>query len=416
MKTTRRTFLASSLATTAVVSFSSSVPAFLQQASTLANETGEQRVLVVIQLSGGNDGLNTVVPFKQPEYRGMRPTLALGPDQVLRINDELGLHPSLAGFHGLLEDGQLAIVQGTGYPNPNRSHFESMDIWHTCKRKTEQRNEGWLGRYAGIQASPARGDASVSSGEIPAVHLGREQQPLALASEAVVVPSIRSLDQFRLQGNTPESVRASVESLLRKKPAGNDALLDFVTSSTRSALDASKQVEQSTRNTSSGTSYPSTRLAEKLRIVASLLDSPLETRIYYVTIDGFDTHGQQAGAHASLLGQLDGAVSAFFEDITSRGQSSRVLMMCFSEFGRRLKENASKGTDHGAAAPMFLLGDNVKPGIHGALPSLTDLDQGDLKHHTDFRQVYATVLEEWMQTASQPLLGAGFPILPLLRA
>ena len=150
--------------------------------------------------------------------------------------------------------------------------------------------------------------------------------------------------------------------------------------------------------------------------MASLLDSPLETRIYYVTIDGFDTHGQQAGAHASLLGQLDGAVSAFFEDITSRGQSSRVLLMCFSEFGRRLKENASEGTDHGAAAPMFLLGENVKPGVHGSHPSLTDLDQGDLKHHTDFRQVYATVLEKWMQTASQPLLGAGFPALPLLRA
>jgi uncharacterized protein (DUF1501 family) len=412
MKTTRRTFLASS----AVISFSSSLPAFLQQAGTLANEAGEERVLVVIQLSGGNDGLNTVVPFKQPEYRGMRPTLAMGSDQVLRINDELGLHPSLAGFHGLLEDGRLAIVQGTGYPNPNRSHFESMDIWHTCKRKTEQRTEGWLGRYAGIQASPLRGDASVSSsGQIPAIHLGQEQQPLALASEAIRVPSIRSLDQFRLQGNTPESVRASVESLLRKKHAGNDPLLDFVTSSTRSALDASKRVEQSTGGVKNGTRYPSTPLAGKMRIVASLLDSPLETRIYYVTIDGFDTHGQQAGAHASLLGQLDGAVSAFFEDITSRGQSSRVLLMCFSEFGRRLKENASEGTDHGAAAPMFLLGENVKPGVHGVHPSLTDLDQGDLKHHIDFRQVYATVLEKWMQTASQPLLGSGYPPLPLLR-
>jgi uncharacterized protein (DUF1501 family) len=416
MKTTRRTFLASSAAATSVFSFSSSVPCFLHQAGLLAEETGQQRALVVIQLSGGNDGLNTVIPYKQTEYRGLRPTLALGPDQVRRIDDELGLHPSLPGFHQLLENGQLAIVQGTGYPNPNRSHFESMDIWHTCKRKTEQRSEGWLGRYAGSQAPPAADGGSPPSGQMPAIHLGQEQQPLALASKRVRVPSIHSLDQFRLQGSTPESVRASVESLLRKKQEGVDGLLDFVASSTRSALDASKQVEQSTRNISSGTPYPSTRLAEKLRIVASLLDSPLETHIYYVTIDGFDTHGQQAGAHASLLRQLDGAVSAFFEDIQARGQSSRVLMMCFSEFGRRLKENASKGTDHGAAAPMFLLGDSVKPGIHGALPSLTDLDQGDLKHHTDFRQVYATVLEKWMQTASQPLLGAGFPALPLLRA
>jgi uncharacterized protein (DUF1501 family) len=416
MKTTRRTFLASSAVGTSVFSFSSFVPCFLHQAGVLAKEADQQRTLVVIQLSGGNDGLNTVIPYKHTEYRGLRPTLAIGADQVRRIDDELGLHPSLPGFHQLLENGQLAIVQGTGYPNPNRSHFESMDIWHTCKRKTEQRSEGWLGRYAGSQAPPAVDGGSPPSGQMPAIHLGQEQQPLALASEHVRVPSIRSLDQFRLQGNTPESVRASVESLVRKKPAGADGLLDFVASSTRSALDASKQVEQSTRNISSGTPYPSTRLAEKLRIVASLLDSPLETRIYYVTIDGFDTHGQQAGAHASLLRQLDGAVTAFFEDIKARGQSSRVLMMCFSEFGRRLKENASKGTDHGAAAPMFLLGDSVKPGIHGALPSLTDLDQGDLKHHTDFRQVYATVLEKWMQTASQPLLGAGFPILPLLRA
>ena len=411
MKTTRRAFLASS----AAISFSSSIPAFLQHASTLAAEAGEERVLVVIQLSGGNDGLNTVVPFTHPEYRGMRPKLALGSDQVLRINDELGLHPSMSGFHGLLEDGLLAIVQGTGYPDPNRSHFESMDIWHTGTRKMEQRHEGWLGRYAGIQASAGSGDQASSAGQIPAIHLGQEQQPLALASRAVRVPSIRSLDQFRLQGNTPDKVRDSVESLIRGKPAGSDALLDFVASSTRSALDASKRVEQSTGGGQDGTSYPSTPLAEKLSIVARLLDSPLETRIYYVTIDGFDTHGQQAGAHASLLRQLDGAVSAFFKDIKSRGQSSRVLLMCFSEFGRRLKENASEGTDHGAAAPMFLLGENVKPGLHGVHPSLTDLDQGDLKHAIDFRQVYATVLEKWMQTASQALLGTGYPPLPLLR-
>ena len=411
MKTTRRTFLASS----AAISFSASIPAFLQHASTLAAEAGEERVLVVIQLSGGNDGLNTVVPFTHPEYRGMRPKLALGSDQVLRINDELGLHPSMSGFHGLLEDGLLAIVQGTGYPDPNRSHFESMDIWHTGTRKMEQRHEGWLGRYAGIQASTGSGDQASSAGQIPAIHLGQEQQPLALASKAVRVPSIRSLDQFRLQGNKPDKVRDSVESLIREKPAVSDALLDFVASSTRSALDASKRVEQSTGGGQDGTSYPSTPLAEKLSIVARLLDSPLETRIYYVTIDGFDTHGQQAGAHASLLRQLDGAVSAFFKDIKLRGQSSRVLLMCFSEFGRRLKENASEGTDHGAAAPMFLLGENVKPGLHGVHPSLTDLDQGDLKHAIDFRQVYATVLEKWMATSSRSLLGQGYPPLPLLR-
>ena len=415
MKTTRRRFLAGSVAATSVFSFCSTIPSFLRQA--VAGEgAGGERILVVVQLSGGNDGLNTVVPFKHPTYRGVRPTLAIGQDQVLRINDELGLHPSLTGFQDLLENDRLAIVQGVGYPDPNRSHFESMDIWHTCQRKMEQRNEGWLGRYVGNEAQSAvESDGSGTEGRMPALHLGREQQPLALSSEKVRVPSIKSLDQFRLQGSTSESVRASIESLVRGQPRGDDSLLDFVASSTRSAFKASKQLEESTRGKQSGTLYPSTPLSEKLKIVASLIDSPLDTRIYYVTIDGFDTHGQQAGAHASLLGQLDGAVSAFFEDLTSRGQTNRVMMMCFSEFGRRLNENASKGTDHGAAAPMFLLGDNVKPGLHGEHPSMTDLDQGDLKHHTDFRQVYATVLERWMKTESEPVLGSSFPLLPLFR-
>ena len=181
MKTTRRRFLAGSVAATSVFSFCSTIPSFLRQA--VAGEgAGGERILVVVQLSGGNDGLNTVVPFKHPTYRSVRPTLAIGQDQVLRINDELGLHPSLTGFQDLLENDRLAIVQGVGYPNPNRSHFESMDIWHTCQRKMEHRSEGWLGRYVGIEAlSAVESDGSGTEGRMPALHLGREQQPLALS-------------------------------------------------------------------------------------------------------------------------------------------------------------------------------------------------------------------------------------------
>jgi len=397
MRTTRRDFLRTTLGTSAVLSIGATAPSFLLRAAFAQGEPSADTVLVVVQLSGGNDGLNTVVPFEDDIYRKSRPKLAIPADRVLKLDDHLGLHPEMTGFRDLFKDGRLAIVQGVGYPEPNRSHFESMDIWHTCRRKADRRNDGWLGRYLDAAARNAGGDA-------PALHLGEEQQPAALAAQNVRVPSIRSVDRFRLEEDDPR-LKAAIDMLAADaRPAGND-LLGFVGAITTGALEASRRVESARGGYEAKAEYPDTSLASKLKTVAQLIDAGLATRIYYVTLDGFDTHAQQPDAHAALLGQLSGAVTAFVRDVEGHGHGKRVLVTSFSEFGRRVAENASDGTDHGAAGPMFLAGAGVKPGLIGAHPSLTDLEDGDLKFHADFRQVYAALLEKWLRWPSGEVLG-----------
>lgn len=404
--TTRRSFLQTSFATSAVVSLGAVTPRFLLEASAADSKSHAERILVIIQLSGGNDGLNTIAPFTDEAYRRARPTLAVPADQALKIDNSYGFHPAARGLSDLLENHRLAIIQGVGYANPNRSHFESMDIWHTCRRKTAVRNDGWLGRY--LDQSQAN-----KNQDLPAIHLGHEKQPLALASQNIRVPSVASLDRFRLT-NDAEQLRQTVSQISSRPSPGND-LLGFVQSSTGSALSASQQIEAASGRYRTDVSYPDTSLAQKLKTVAQLIDAGLKTRIYYVTLDGFDTHSRQAAAHAVLLRELSGAIDAFVQDLDSHGHGDRVLTMSFSEFGRRLQENASEGTDHGAAAPVFLAGNQVTPGLIGRHPSLHDLQDGDIRFHTDFRQVYATVLDQWLGIESAPILGARFKAVSALR-
>lgn len=405
--TTRRDFL---LGTTGVVAFGAGAPAFLHTAAAQAARGGPGNILVVVQLSGGNDGLNTVIPYGDDAYLKARPKLRFEKDAVLKIDDRFGFHPSLRGFADLLEAGRLAVLHGVGYPSPNRSHFESMDIWHNCSPKgKEPRLDGWLGRYLDAHAREAGQD-------VPALHLGGEQQPLALAAKDVRTPSVSSLDRFRLQGADKKDFKQAIKELTDPKRPGENALLDFVQSSTVSALSASERVEGVTKSTKPGGTYPGTDLARKLQTVAQLIDAGLATRIYYVTLDGFDTHSQQPAAHAGLMEQFGGAVKAFCDDLAKRGHLDRTAVMGFSEFGRRVAENASEGTDHGAAGPMFLAGGRVKAGLIGKHPSLTDLDDGDLKHNVDFRQVYATMLEQWLGVKSAPLLGGEYKPVEALRS
>lgn len=406
-RTTRRRFLATGTAASAVLSFGKTVPAFLRHAAQDSKADG--RILVVVEMAGGNDGLNTVIPFDDDDYRKARPELAIGRGDVLKIHQQLGLHPVMTGFADLLEAGQLSIIQGVGYDNPNRSHFESMDIWHTCQRKDENRTDGWLGRF--LQQT------KLASATDPAgLHLGEDKQPFALMSRDVRVPSIRSLDQFRLSGNAEESFRQVVHELMQaRRDPGND-LLNFVQSSTSSAITASERIEAAGMNYKPSSEYPATALASHLQTVAKLIDSGLTTPIYYVRLDGFDTHAQQDAAHQSLLRQLSDSVSTFMKDLISHGHGDRVLCLCFSEFGRRVAENASKGTDHGTAGPMFLVGTGVTAGLVGEHPSLQDLQDGDLKHHTDFRQVYATVLERWLNCESSGILKGNFQPVDALPA
>ena len=402
---TRRQFLSTTAGAAAVMTFGGRAPAFLQQAAGATKSDG--RILVVVEMAGGNDGLNTVIPYDNDDYRKARPKLAVPKADVLKIDKKLGLHSVMTGFSELLNAGHLSIVQGVGYDNPNRSHFESMDIWHTCQRKDEQRVDGWLGRY--LQAT-----ADASQTDPAGLHLGEDKQPFALMSRDVRVPSIRSLEEFRLNGGENKTFKEAVRALAdARRDTGND-LLGFVQSSTSSAISASDRIEAAGMTYKPSSEYPDNGLAQKLKVVAKLVNSGLTTPFYYVRIDGFDTHSQQAAAHQSLLRQVSDSVTAFLNDMIAHGHGDRVLCLCFSEFGRRVNENASEGTDHGTAGPIFLAGQQVKPGLIGKHPSLSDLKDGDLQHHTDFRQVYATVLEHWLKCDSTSVLGKSYKTLPLI--
>ncbi len=411
MSTTRRDFLK----TSGLVAFGATVPTFLGRTALAAEASKKDTILVVVQLTGGNDGLNTVIPFADPEYAKLRPTLKIPKDQVKKLNDSLGLHPALEGMAMLYEDGAMAVVQGVGYPNPSQSHFRSMDIWQAASM-AETAGEGWIGKALKFAPSPA---FHVSTKNEPA--------PLALAGAPARVPSITSLEDFQLRvagGSGADSRQQKSiiegaaampgESISRRvsepeAPGGN--LLDFVSRTALNTYASSKRLQEIGKNYVAKEPYPQTGLAERLKLAAQLIDGGLGARIFYVSIDGFDTHAGQggiAGPHAALWREVSGAITAFYKDLAARGHKDRVCVMTFSEFGRRAKENGSKGTDHGAAAPMFLVGGKVKAGVIAEHPSLAKLEMGNLKHETDFRQVYAAVLDGWLGVPSKDVLGGEF--------
>jgi uncharacterized protein (DUF1501 family) len=405
MTTNRRAFLRNSLATGSLVAWGLNVPGFLNRTALAAPPAGKpgakDTILVVIEMTGGNDGLNTVVPFKDPEYAKLRPTLKLPENQLKKINDWIALHPQLTGLAELLQDNALCVAQGVGYPNPTESHFRSMDIWQTAAPK-EVLTEGWLGKA--LKALPGT----------PAFHLkhANEGSPLAVEGAPLRVPSISTLQEFQLQlaaasGADKKNQREVIEGAV-KASSGTPGLLDFVQRTAANTYASSRRLQEIGTNYEPKSPYPQTELANRLRLAAQLIDADLGARIFYVSIGNFDTHAAQAQTHANLLGQLSGAMTAFFKDLAARGHRDRVLMMTFSEFGRRAKENGSRGTDHGSAAPMFLVGGKVKAGVVGDHPSLTKLDHGNLTFHTDFRQVYAAILDNWLGVSSKTVLGGEF--------
>lgn len=411
-QTSRRSFLKGSMSSAALVALSQSVPQFLLNASARAAATGGETILVVIQLSGGNDGLNTVIPYSDDVYRRSRPLLGIPTAQVKKIDGYVGLHPSLAGFSKLLEEGRLGIVQGAGYPVPDRSHFSSMDIWQTARRDVATagaayRATGWLGRYL---------DGSSSAGaDVPALHLpsGAARLPLALSGQSLHATSVQSLESFKLDDGGDPRLAQSIQKQIAVQREGGDDLVSFLHASTRSAIESSRQVQEAVRGYQTDVKYPDSSLSRRLKTVAQLIDANMRTRIYYLDLDGFDTHSSQAAAHAGLLKELGESVAAFMSDLKQHSHDQRVMLMTFSEFGRRVHENASGGTDHGTAAPMFIAGGKVKPGLLTPHPDMTKLDEGDLRFTTDFRCVYASVLEQWLGIASEPLLDARFPAVKM---
>jgi len=365
--------------------------------------SGSDRILVVIQLSGGNDGLNTVVPYSDELYAKARPKLGISRSEVLKLNDQLGLHPSLRSFENLLSSNRFAIVQGVGYPTPNRSHFESMDIWHSCHAKKDRTQSGWIGRWVSEQTDTLASDS-------PAIHLGSEPLPLACQQRGVQVPSLASLEQMRLKSKLGDLKPQQMEENVPAAGDPQDSLLDFLSTSTVAALEVSQRLEKILAQPDASGDFPKSSLGDKLRAISRLILSGVKTRVYYVTLDGFDTHANQPDVHATLLRQWSEALSAFLSRLEQAGQHDRVLVMTFSEFGRRVSENASQGTDHGAAAPMFLAGPKLPKVLLGANPDLSDLDDGDLRFKIDFRSVYATILDDWLKTDSVKTLDGDYRI------
>src|SRR5947209_2848746 len=375
--TNRRDFLKVS----SLVGLGATVPTFLARTALAAPDASrpgaKDTILVVVQLTGGNDGLNTVIPYKDDLYASYRPTIKVAADQVKKVNDSIGLHPAMTGFTDLLQDKALCVVQGVGYPNPSQSHFRSMDIWHAAST-AESLTEGWVGRALKAMNSPAFHVAT-----------SNESSPLALNGSPARVPSIASIEDFQLK-MADKAGKAVIEDAA--KSGGKSGLLDFVSKTAANTYESSRKLQEVGKNYQPKVPYPPTGLANRLKLCAQLIDAGMGARVFYVSIDGFDTHAGQGaaqGAHANLLAEVSGAITAFYKDMAARGHKDRLLVMTFSEFGRRAKENGSKGTDHGSGAPMFLVGGKVKAGAVGEHPSLKDLEMGNLKFGTDFRQVYS---------------------------
>ncbi len=403
--TTRRAFL-THCGSAALLSLGAT-PAAIWQRAALATEhaANSDRILVLIQMAGGNDGLNTVVPHGHDEYYKARPGIGIGKNAVLKLNEELGIHPALGGLRALFDEGRLGVLQGVGYPQPDRSHFRSMDIWQSAISDREDTSSGWVGRAL---------DATVEQhvGKVPAMTLGSDKLPLSLVASKINVPTVRDVKGYHLQlGPLSDAAARTHRQMLEKvasTPATGGSDLDFLRRTALTAWSSSERLRHIAANYKPAADYPSNALAQKLRTVAEIISGDLGTRVFFVSLDGFDTHSQQAAAHQTLLTELSSAVSAFVKDIAGHGHADRVLVATFSEFGRRVAENGSLGTDHGAASQMFVIGSKVKGGIHGRHPSLTDLDDGDLKFHTDFRSVYATLLDRWLGIPSEPVLGKKF--------
>lgn len=363
------------------------------------------RKLVIIQQSGGNDGLNALVPFRNDLYYQARPKLAVPRGEVLPITDELGFNPSLAPLRDLYDQGYMSVINQVGYPNPDRSHFRAMDIWHSGSSSDEYWEHGWLGRYL---------DHSCQGCAEPHKVLELDDT-LSLAVKGDQVKGLATRDPKRLQ----RSVRGGwIDHLSEQGPndAEHEALGYLYKTLTETQQSADYLYERSKVYRTNAT-YPTNRLGRDLKTVAELICSGVETSVFYVSLAGFDTHVRQRGQHDRLLGQYAEAVKAFVDDLSQQGWLDRTLVLTFSEFGRRVEENASGGTDHGKANSLTVIGGNLRQaGLYNPMPDLAKLDDGDLAHQVDFRQVYATLLRDWLGADDATILRRNFERLPILSA
>ena len=369
-------------------------------------------VLVVLQLSGGNDALNTIVPYGDPLYFDNRPNVRIAEDQVLPINDYIGFNPTLAPMKQLYDEGKVAIVQGIGYPNPNRSHFRSMDIWHTCEPE-KVGTEGWLGRT--LKHIDPDGE-NVLTG----VNFGRGL-PRALAMAGVPVASVGNLETYGvltgIEGNDQRTDALEVFESIYSPAVGKDVVMDYLSQTGMDALKGADILSTAPMKYSSTVEYANNTVAQYMRNIAQVHLGELGTRILYTTapFNSFDTHAGQMAAHARLWTETSNAVHDFYEDLKEHNAADNVVVLLFTEFGRRVHDNGS-GTDHGAGGLAFVIGDHVKGGLYGEYPSLASdkLVEGDLEYNNDFRGLYATLLEKWMGMDSKPIVDGTFEQLDFI--
>ncbi len=415
MSYTRRDFLKATLGASTLLSFTPAAPNFLVRSLMAAAPRSDDRdtVLVVVQLSGGNDGLNTVVPYGDDEYARNRTTLRLPTKDLHKIDSMVGFHPRMGAFMRLYEQGHLSIIQGVGYPNSDRSHESAMRIWHTADPDQPGRQTGWLGRAVDSIWEP-------NSTNAPAVFVGPIAQPFGLNAERVVVPSVRSPGDLvirEMPGHLKlQSQRKRAAELPRAEQ--DNPLTHFLQQCTLNSYTNSRRIEAVIKTAANTFEYPPFQLAGSLRTVAQLIRADIGIRIFFTElggggIGGFDNHANQLGNHCALLHHLSESVAAFIHHLKRDKLLHRVLLMTFSEFGRTVKENGRRGTGHGAAAPIFLAGGKLKGGLLGARPSLTDLDNGAPKFAIDFRRVYATMLDRWLGFKSRTVLDRQFELLDI---
>jgi uncharacterized protein (DUF1501 family) len=335
---------------------------------------GEQ-CLVFIQLNGGNDGLNTFIPYENPLYYDLRPKIALSKDTVVGKNKGMAFHPSLKDFAQMQQNGDLSVIQNVGYPEPNRSHFRSQEIWQTATNSNDYLNEGWLGRYLDLQCKEHQPTAGINLDSIDNLAL-KGVEPNAI--------TVKDPNRFKVRTDKEENVKLS-----------DNPQLDFVRKIANSVTEGSDEIQKALAKSTAETTYPKTGLSKNLEWIARLIKGNLNSKVYYTSLSGFDTHDNQIDIHARKLTELNDAIFSFYTDLKQAKLLQNVTIVVFSEFGRRVKDNGN-GTDHGTAAPMFVIGGNNKGTIVGKNPNLSDLDNGDLKYEIDFRSVYATLLQQKM--------------------
>ncbi|TND08951.1 MAG: hypothetical protein FD123_1805 [Bacteroidetes bacterium] len=377
------------------------VPSFLKN---LGMEEPGDKKLVVVQLSGGNDGLNTIVPFENPVYHNSRTQLALKENEIIRINETLAFNKSLEALRPVWDQGYMSVLNGVGYPNPDRSHFRSLDIWHTASDANEYLNTGWIGRYLDSECPGC--EKAWAAVEV--------DDSLSLAMKGKNKNGFAVKDTGLLYRNTKEPFFAGVTNA--QKPdmlnEDNQGYLYKVMADTASGAEF---IFEKTKTAVSKHEYPESAFAKQLKQVAQFIRSGINTRVYYVSLGGFDTHNNQRGRQDRLLKQWAEGIRAFMKDMKDAGQADNVLVMTFSEFGRRVSQNASGGTDHGTANNLFLFGGKLKKsGFLNDMPSLNNLDNGDLIYAQDFKNVYATLLEKWLGIDHQKVLNRKYNMLDFI--